>query len=59
MRILLALIVLSLCVGVADAAQRHKRIYNRAPQRFDARNPQPGQHCIVPTRYSIYGICWW
>jgi hypothetical protein len=39
MRILLALIVLSLCVGVADAAQRHKRIYNRAPQRIDNRAP--------------------
>jgi hypothetical protein len=70
MRIPLALIVLSLCVGVADAAQRHKRVYNRAPQRidnrappiystYDARNAQPGQHCIIPTKYSIYGICWW
>ena len=62
MRILLALIVLSLCVGVADAAQRHKRIDSRAPpiySTYDARNAQPGQHCIVPTKYSIYGICWW
>jgi hypothetical protein len=56
------LIITALLLSTTLAQARcHNRYDNRAEPRYttyDARNAEPGMHCIIPTAYSIYGVCW-
>jgi hypothetical protein len=52
------LIITALLLSTTLAQARYYNRYDNPAEPRYTRNAEPGMHCIIPTAYSIYGVCW-